>query len=242
MKSVEAADEPPTAASLGLLEGRLVPQAIAERLLLWTVPDLEHRSRSGASHYETLGLAGILRRTIADKNSVVHAARQRLGLPLPTFSFTPFEPPPSFRPRPDGRGLVPALAFTEPSFSDPSTHGTMAEFLAAPAAVHFGSLVSVKRVIKYFAHVEGAVHLGGPEDSFERLVQQVVASVDILGAQWAGTLSSIAQVTVRGLIPMADAIRADPIVPPLRVTSIPPRADVARNDVVPRAAGDLSTA
>lgn len=42
---------------MAALDGRAVPQALAERLLLWSIPDLAHRAREDADHYEALGLA-----------------------------------------------------------------------------------------------------------------------------------------------------------------------------------------
>lgn len=201
-----------------MLDGRLVPQAIAERLLTWTVPDLRHRTREDASHYETLGLAAILRRTIADGNSVVHAARERLRLPSPEFQYRPFSP----RPDPtggEGGRWVPILGFSGREFAEPIVTGTLAQFLAAPVAHHREAPVSVKRVISYFAHVEGGVHLGRPDDEFEALTQRLVASIDVAGLRWAGALSGIALATVRALEPLEEAIAAQPIIPPHQISS-----------------------
>lgn len=196
-----------------LLEGRLVPQSIAERLLVWTLPDLRHRTREGASHYETLGLAALLRRTIADSNSVMHAARQRLRLPAPTFAYTPY----TRIPDPEGSRWVAVLGFSGLEFAEPTVRGSAAHFLAAPVAFHRQDMVSVKRVISYFAHVEGGVHIGRPEDEFEEMTQRMVASVDIASLRWVGALTGIALATIRALEPLEDAINAQPIIPPFQL-------------------------
>lgn len=141
---------------------------------------------------------------------MVHAARQRLAIPLPEFSFTPMQAPALPLPQPDGR-WVPVLGFATADFVEPTHQATLKQFLAAPAASFRGEPVSVSRVVHYFAHVEGGVHLGKPRDDFERHAQRAVASIESAGGSWASTLKHIAVVTVRALEPMAASIRADPI-------------------------------
>lgn len=190
-----------------------IAQSIAEWLLIETLPDLTHRARPGAPTYDRLGIAALVRRTLTDnpKNGkpVVHAARERLGLAQPLFSWAPME---LIRDE-SGPGWKTRIAFAGESFSQPEEQGTIDDLLAAPAAFYRGDLISVNEVNRYFAHVNGAVHLGAPdpESEFEAAIQAAVASVPTMGGIWSETLAAIAEVVVRGLQPIADEIARNPM-------------------------------
>lgn len=186
-----------------LLNDRAIKHALAEQLLRWTIPDLEARAAS-QDRYQALGAAALLRRTLTDKCPVVHLARERLALPMPVFEFTPFPAPT----KTDNRMKV-VLAFAGTTFAEPTTTGTLDQFLATPAAYFQGEQVSVKRLINYFAHIHGAVHLGDPEDEFERLVQRIAASVESTTSVWIRALAAVAVITARALVPLRDAIDAN---------------------------------
>lgn len=195
---------------LRLLSDEEASHAIAERLLLGTLDDLESID-DNATTYRLLGVAAVLRRTLVDATPLVNAARRRLRLPAPSFSYSPHHP--EFVPPFDeesGRWTH-VLGFARHHLAQPVDTGPLSRFLAAPAARFQGEDVSVRRVIRYFANVQGGVHVGRPSDEFERMVQQVVASVPEASQGWSETISAIARVTAGALQPLAEAIRARPI-------------------------------
>lgn len=181
-------------------------QAIAERLLLGTLPDLRARTEHGASTYELLGAAAILRRTVVERHRLIDVARARLRLPRPMFSYSPFHPPAAT----STPGAVRVLGFAR-SFEVQDVTTGIDPFLTAPAASFRSTPVSVRRVIRYFANVHGGVHLGHPKDEFERTLQWATASIPIAEQMWMQTIRSIAVVTVAALEPIAEAIAADPL-------------------------------
>ncbi|MEV8023422.1 hypothetical protein [Microbacterium sp. NPDC080220] len=209
-----------------LLQGDALKHRLSEKLLAWTLPDLEQRSRPDADFYETLGLAAILRRTLTDKHPVVNSARARLRLPGPIFEFTPFDVPP---PSPPGHGLTPMLALAGDEFTEPTERANLRRFLSTPAGHLYSEPVSVRDMIDYFANVNGAVHLGKPKSRFEEVVQQFVVSTRMSTSLWTGTLRHIAIVSIRALRPLIEQIEANPpeSIPLNAEQPRPPRGEAA---------------
>lgn len=188
---------------------------MAEWLLVETLSDLRHRARDGASTYERIGIASIVRRTLSDKTDsggpVIHKARARLGLPAPIFEYTPMR----IEDEKDEPGWKTRLSFARLALAAPSQTGGLDEFLAAAAAYHKGSYVAVNQVNRYFAFVHGGVHLGEPRDEFSEEVQHLASAMPEIATGWSNTLSAIAIITSRAIEPLVTAIEADPLPRPL---------------------------
>lgn len=182
---------------------------LAEWLLVESVHDLEHRSRPDATPYERLGIAGVLRRLLLDRHPVLQRARARLSIPAPEFTFTPM-------PRPVERHdtLRIAMSFGEIAPTGEATTGDLESFLQAPAAYSFGEFVSVKDVIRTFAHAYGGVHLGAPENRFERIVQRASSGLPLAKHGATSALAGLATVTLTGIRPIAAQIIANPLPEP----------------------------
>lgn len=183
---------------------------LAEWILVESVPDLQRRTQPSATAYEQLGVAAILRRLLLDKHPVLHRARSRLGLPEPVFEFVPHREPEIER---APTGLQMQFQIGSLDRASP-THSTGLEgFLAARAGTLFGAPVTVRDVIRHFAHAHGGVHLGAPESSFERVVQRI-ASVAPGHSIWTLGLASIGRVAARAMTPLATELRENPYPPP----------------------------
>ncbi|MDR6141393.1 hypothetical protein QE375_000947 [Microbacterium foliorum] len=195
---------------------------IAEWLLVETVGDLEHRCRDGATAYDRLGISAVLRRLLTDRHKILHPAIARLALPKPVFHFTPYKKPYE---HPEAKLRI-AIAFGNPS-EEPRTHsGNLEAFLASVAAYSFGEPVSVKDVIRQFAHTYGGVHLGKPGSPFERSVQRAGAVMPYAVAGWSKSLVGIATVTLDAIKPIANDLKASPYPPPKLLGSIPSNAQL----------------
>ncbi|QNA93277.1 MULTISPECIES: hypothetical protein [unclassified Microbacterium] len=96
------------------------------------------------------------------------------------------------------------------SFAVPTVEGSLKEFLRAPAATYDDGPVSVLEVIKFFAQVQGGVHLGVPKLPFEVLAHSVIGHMgNDVGRMWMRALIAIATVTVDAARPLVDAMVAD---------------------------------
>jgi hypothetical protein len=183
---------------------REVVGRLAEQLLLWTVPDLQRRAAS-LDAYERLGSALVLRRTFLEKRTVPDLARKRLDLEQPTFTYTPMSRGADRM----GRWRS-VLGFADGRFAEPSVTATTKQFLQATAAWFNDEPISVRQVIRVFAHVAGGAHLGTPEDDFERVTQRAMAATPVVGQLWSRSLAAIAEVTARGLQPIAASLVRSP--------------------------------
>lgn len=181
-------------------------QRIAEWLLIESVEDLRDRTRADASRYDVLGISAVLRRTLSDRRPVLALSRARLKARAPQFSFTAWsgqvaEPPPG--------GLMRVFDSAD-NFDTPTVTTDLDGFLSAEAGRFFRDPVTVRTLIRCFAHAYGGVHLGTPENEFERMAQRLVASHELLTRGWETTLKQIAVVAADALTPLAELLRANP--------------------------------
>lgn len=183
----------------------------AEWLLVNTIPDIERRLAPGMSRYEVLGLAPILRRTLLDRPPVFHVARKRLKIAAPSFRFTPYEPQPVIQHDASGERRQLVLALADGGFALPGVAADIEGFVGAPVGQHLTEPLTVKTIIRYFAHVHGGVHVGPPEDDAHELMQTIGSPAGHLQEVWMRPLRAIAAVTVETLRPVSDALmEADP--------------------------------
>lgn len=187
---------------------------LAEWLFVETIADLRDRSQNPAlrSRYELLGIAPLLRKLLTDRGEpllvTVKRARQVI---TPQFRIRPWQVPDgvdeSFNylirlggPELVGDAETPAL--------------TADQFLAARVGMIEGKDLSVKQVLRYYAHVEGGVHFGDPDEDGQEAMSSMVpvllgnttGQIDILG--------HLGQVVVDALTPLYDSILTSPTIIP----------------------------
>lgn len=187
---------------------------LAEWLFVETIADLRDRSQNPAprSRYELLGIAPLLRKLLTDRGEplLVTVKRARHGI-TPQFRIRPWQVP-------DGvdESLNYLIRLSGPELvGDPETPALTADqFLAARVGVIKGKDLSVKQVVRYYAHVEGGVHFGDPDEDGQEAMSSMVpvllgnttGQIDILG--------HLGQVVVDALTPLYDSILTSPTIIP----------------------------
>lgn len=150
--------------------------------------------------YTLLGIAGIVRRAFFEQHSLADLERSRQGLPHLEFRYRPAPVRPSSPPF--GTQIrLPTLG----RFREPVEVGTLSEFRSAPVGASDGHAISVERLVKHFAHVEGAVHIGYPGDRTEEALGTIFG---FRGEGWGhglGLLGDIGFVVAEGLTPLVAA-------------------------------------
>lgn len=175
----------------------------ARWLIARTIQDLRDRAGSD-DEYTLLGLAGVLRRTIIDQQAVARRATDRRTLSSLRFRWHPPGPPVMERPE----FLPVALILPEPgAFREPTESGSINQFRAAPVANAGGDPVTVSDLIWHFAHVEGGVHIGHPDDEKQRLMQSIFSFRGDAWRRGLDLLADVATVAADGLSPLASIPR-----------------------------------
>jgi hypothetical protein len=186
----------------------------AEWLFVETVADLRNRSQHPAtrSRYELLGIAPLLRKLLTDRGDpllvTINRARREIR---PQFRIRPWEM---------SEGTDESLNYLI-RLSGPELVGgtetpalTAKQFLAARVGLLEGEDLSVKQIVRYYAHVEGGVHFGTPnEDGQEAmsgmapvLLGNTTGQIEILGY--------LGQVVVDALTPLCNSILTAPTIIP----------------------------
>lgn len=166
-----------------------------------TIDDLHDRSMS-EDEYTLLGIAGIVRRALFEKHSLADLERSRQGLPPLEFRYRPAPVHPSSLPL--GTQIrLPALGL----FREPVEVGTLSEFRNAPVGASAGQAISVEGLVKHFAHVEGAVHVGYPGDDTEDALGTIFGFRSEGWRHGLGLLGDIGFVVAEGLAPLVAAAR-----------------------------------
>ena len=187
---------------------------LVEWLFVETVADLRNRSHDPASRsrYELLGNALLLRKLLTDRGEPLLATVKRARQEVKTqFRIRPWQVPVGA-----DESLEYLVRLSGPELvGDAETPALTADqFLAARVGVLDGRGLSVKQVIRYYAHVEGGVHFGDPnEDGQEAmssmapvLLGNTIGQIEILG--------HLGQVVVDALTPLCDSILTSPTILP----------------------------
>jgi len=99
-------------------------------------------------------------------------------------------------------GLVPSIG--------PASALNMKTFLTHPIIMFQGQTCSVKDVILFAAHVEGAVHKGAPENAWQHALATLSTSVTTpAGSPTGYSLLSIARVVLEALKPLRAQVSAN---------------------------------
>lgn len=175
-----------------------------DRLFLETLQDLETRSAGGATEYEVLRSAVLLRELLLDESPLLHQVngerktpiRFRVNVRDPIWKIAG-SPPPSFWARQDG--FDPYTALTGPQIADLD----LPAFLSQVLIISRGAEFTVKDVIRQVAHVLGGVHAGSAQQAREHALADVSASFRVGGLDPViRSLAAVGRVVVRALQPL----------------------------------------
>jgi hypothetical protein len=179
-------------------------------LFLETLADLRRRSNPGPE-YEVQQLAALLRKLLLDGQPLVDAVNRTRRLPI------------RFRVH-DGSPYQDLVLSSGPTFYalqdafDPESvlvaNARIAEvdrdgLLGRGIVLMDGVWFSVADIVKYVAHVEGAVHRGQPSDNKQRALAATNIRIGGYDSPVVRSLLAVARVVARGLEPLEARIRAD---------------------------------
>lgn len=161
--------------------------------------DIEHRvsfDRTSPEHaYQRLGIAPLLRKLLLDGEPLIQRIR-RVHPDVPVV----FTVGHVRRDRVTVTGDS-VIGMIEPP--QPVELG-LKQFLGHPFMQVTGSTITVGDVIRHFAHVDGGVHLGKPQNDSERVLSRV-APMLFIGGGWTIALSELGRVTLAACAPLRAA-------------------------------------
>jgi hypothetical protein len=176
-----------------------------DQLFVQTLDDLDVRLKSH-DEYEILMIAMLIRKLILDENSLVDQVnrnrQQKIRFivndrPVPTT-----EPKPIFWSIEDGFDPNTSLArLTKP------LEVTKDQLFSRSVLMSGNRIFTVKDIVKQFANVQGAIHVGMPKDEKEKHLKQLTETLGIGGLP-AGLrlLYPIGRVIRKGLEPLKKQI------------------------------------
>ena len=187
---------------------------LAEWLFVETIADVRHRSQNPGerSRYELLGIAPLLRKLFIDGASLVDTVRAgRPEVPI-EFQVRPWRAPavdveagsPPYTLRLGGPELVGGP-------DDPAVR-TVRQFIGARVGLVEGRDLTIRDVVRYYAHVEGGVHFGKPKDEGSATL---ISMAPLLLGHTTGQieiLAHIGQIVVTALTPLCDSILTSPTI------------------------------
>jgi hypothetical protein len=189
---------------------------LAEWLFVETIADVRQRSSgpSTRSRYELLGIAPLLRKLLLDGTSLVDTVQTaRPEVPV-EFRIRPWNAPAAD----DHAGTLPGrwiLRLGGPELvGGPDDHAltSVREFISSRVGHVDGLELTVRDVVRYYAHVEGGVHFGEPKD----LVQATLRSMaPLLLGHTTGQIEILAHiglVVVDALTPLCNSILMSPTI------------------------------
>src|SRR5262245_49691422 len=179
-----------------------------DRLFIHTLHDLEQRT-TATDEYTILMSTALLRKLLLDRNRLVDLANRnrRLDLRFRISDVSPYEQMilnanPTFWSIEDA--LYPDLPIAYAPYN-----ATRDQFLKRNVMLMNGHLIAVRDVIDHLANVEGAVHSGPARHERHRTLQAAAKFYSCRGLPGVvNQVRLIARITVRGLIPLRDAIYA----------------------------------
>lgn len=187
---------------------------LAEWLFVETVSDVRRRSEDpgSRSRYELLGIAPLLRKLLLDGSALVDTVRAaRREVPI-EFRINPWSAP-------DKRGddLPYAIRLGNSKLTgspDGLALSSVEDFTRTRVGLVDAADLTVRQVVRYYAHVEGGVHFGIPKEDGQQTMNEMapvllgntVGQIEILG--------HLGQVVVEALTPLCDSILTAPTIIP----------------------------
>lgn len=187
---------------------------LAEWLFVETVADIRCRSQDPCARdrYELLGIAPLIRKLLLDNPGLLNTVRSaRLDVPT-NFRIKQWKAPEEAQ---EGVALSYWLRLGGPELvggsDDPATT-KLKQFVGAIVGEVDGQALTVREIVRYYAHVEGGVHFGVPKEP-EQLVLSKMAPL-ILGRPTGQIeiLAHIGAIVVDALTPLCNSILSSPMV------------------------------
>jgi hypothetical protein len=175
-----------------------------DRLFLETLRDLEARSAGGATEYEVLRSALLLRQLLLDESPLLHQVNRDRRIPI-TFRVNVREPiwkiagspPPEIWAKQNG--LDPDTAGPAPEVADLK----LSAFLSRVIIISHGSELTIGDVIRQVANVLGGVHAGTEREPQEHALAAVSEAFVIGGLDpVTRSLEAVGRVVVRAVRPL----------------------------------------
>lgn len=187
---------------------------MAEWLFVETVADVRRRSHDPAhrSRYELLGIAPLLRKLLLDGSPLLETVRaERSEIPV------------EFRIRPwnasdqeiEREGLQRHLGLSGEELvggaNDPPAT-SLEDFKRVVVGVAEGKDLTVRSVVRYYAHVEGGVHFGLPKEPGEATLSGMSSMLLGRSTGQIEILAHIGRVVVDALTPLFESVLAEPTI------------------------------
>ncbi|PZR97582.1 MAG: hypothetical protein DLM69_09560 [Candidatus Chloroheliales bacterium] len=182
-----------------------------EELFLKTLKDIKVRARpNGQDEYDVLMLTPLLRKLLIDARPLVEVINQKYRLKvkytITNYSFPPYpgDPEPAFWAIQDG--FDPGTSLRPRGLIEVNKEQLLQRLLI----VENGQKLTVLDVIKYLAHVEGAVHIGTPSNDKEKALAELTKKATIGGYPPATrSIQAVARVVTEGLESLRKAVQRD---------------------------------
>lgn len=191
-----------------------IQMMMAEWLFVETVADVRQRSSglSTRSRYELLGIAPLLRKLLLDGTSLVDTVRAARP-----------EVPVEFRIRPWNAPATDDHAETLPwlfRLGGPELVGgpadraltSVGEFISSRVGLVDGLDLTVRDVVRYYAHIEGGVHFGEPREPIQATLKSVAPLFLGHSTGQIRILAHIGRVVVDALAPLCNSILRSPTI------------------------------
>lgn len=177
---------------------------MADWLFVNTLEDIKLRSRDpeASDRYTLLGLAPLLRKMVMDQTNLFQPSASVRRMKV-TFRINPYVPQDA-RPRLE---RVFGLGHAEMVGTESTPAVGVQKLCRTPVGEFEGEPVTVGDLIGHYAHVEGGVHLGRPEQPMSHMF--AVMSTRIIAKSpfaWVTSLAYIGQVVYEGLRPLQASI------------------------------------
>jgi len=188
---------------------------LAEWLLVETVADVRRRSNGpDPSRYELLGIAPLIRKLLLDGTSLVDTVRTtRPEIPV-QFRIRPWNAPAAE----DGAALPPGLWLLRLGGPElvggPESRARMSvgEFINTRVGIVNGADLTVRDVVRYYAHVEGGVHFGEPREAVQTTLSGLAPLFLGQTSSHIEILAQLGVVVANALTPLCNSILESPTI------------------------------
>lgn len=138
-------------------------------VFLKTLEEIEERLARNST-YDTLMIAGLLRKLLVDGSALIHLVNRAHRLPIRFIAnnLTLFSPPNEIEYCSLEDATDPEVAY--PSLRKP-VELKIEQFLKHTVMICRGKELTIHQLIDHIAHVEGAVHVGMAKEEFEKELQ-----------------------------------------------------------------------
>ncbi len=190
---------------------------LAEWLFVETVDDVRRRSATPEtrSRYELLGIAPLLRKLLLDASPLANTVREvRPEIPV-EFRIRPRTEAAYFE-EPDGTRRPQHVELGGPELNvsdDDDLPGVkLKQFLRATVGFIQGQPLTVRDLIRYYAHVEGGVHFGVPQGHAEQVLNEFAPVLLGHSTGQIAILAYIGKIVVDALTPLHESILISPMI------------------------------